>query len=522
MPREGDILHYDTIVVGAGSSGAVIAARLTEDPEHSVLLLEAGPDYPDFESLPEELKFGFSTATDVVVTEHNWQFVGKATDLAEPILVPRGKVTGGSSAVNGQMYLRGLPEDFDTWASLGNDEWTFDKSLPYFRKLENDLDCRDDIHGADGPISVRRFKPEEWVPAQRVFYNACRAHGFPDCPDFNKPGSWGVGPTPVNNLDGIRLSTAVGYLDPARHRPNLTIKPNCLVRRILFKGKRAAAVEVESLGGTVTFEGGQIILGAGAIGSPQLLMLSGVGPGDHLRSLNIPVVHGLPGVGHNLRDHPAVYATWRTKPGFELDGLAPRIQLCLRYTAQGSHLRDDMMVLMHSFAPERHSRGGLRMEAVGIRMIVCLYLAVGSGKLSLTSKNPDTQPFLDYNYLRDPFDRQRMREGVRLCLDLAEHGEFKAILDDRIEPLDSDLADDQALDRWLMREVNTAHHISGTCKMGPSSDPMSVVDQFARVYGMEGLRVADASIMPDCTRANTNATAMMIGERVADFIRSAE
>jgi choline dehydrogenase len=248
-------------------------------------------------------------------------------------------------------------------------------------------------------------------------------------------------------------------------------------------------------------------------------MLSGVGPADQLRNVGIPVTHELPGVGQNMRDHPMIYVTWRTKKEHPLDGFAPRVQMALRCTAEGSDLRNDLQVLMQSFATERVDRGGDRMGPLGIRMLGILDLAVGSGELRLTSTDPAVQPFLDYRYLEKEFDRQRLREVVRLCVKLGEHSGFKDIIEDRIEPTDDELASDDVLDQYLLREVTTGQHISCTCKMGPASDPMSVVDQFGQVYGIDGLRIADASIMPNCVRANTNVTTMMIGERIADFIR---
>jgi choline dehydrogenase len=429
-------------------------------------------------------------------------------------------VTGGTSAINGQVFLRGVPEDYDAWASAGNDEWQFERCFDYFRKIERDVDFgHEPHHSADGPITVRRFQREEWLADQHAFYAACRAAGFADSPDHNHPHATGVGPTPFNNPDGIRWSTALGYLNPARHRLNLTIRPNCLVQRLLFDGPRATGVEVESGGERFVVEGEEIVLSAGAVGSPHLLMLSGVGPREQLERFEIPVVHHLPGVGQNLRDHPIIYITWRTRPDHPLDGLAPRMQLALRWTAEGSHLWNDLMIFMQSFATERVDRGGDRMTPLGIRMLGVLDLAMSAGELRLQSADPAVQPSLDYRYLADEFDRRRMREMVRLAVRLADHPDFRPIIAERLEPTDAELASDEALDEYLLREVTTGQHISGTCKMGPAADPLAVVDQFGRVHGLERLRVADASIMPNCIRANTNLTTMMIGERIADFIR---
>ena len=513
-------MKYDYIVLGAGSAGSIVATRLSEDSNRSVLLLEAGPDYPDFEKLPDEVKFGYATATDIMVSDHNWQFEGKATETAPPMLVPRGKVTGGSSPINGQVFLRGVPEDYDSWAAKGNDQWSFQNVMQYLRMVESDTDFGGgDFHNSDGPIIVHRFKPETMLSEQTAFYNACRAAGIPDSPDHNAPDASGVGPCPVNNPNGIRWSTALGYLDMARHRLNLTIKANCTVHRILFDGKRAIGVEVESGGETFTAEAEEIILSSGAIGSPQILMLSGVGPAGQLQALGIPVVHDLPGVGQNMRDHPMVYVTFRTKKDHPMDGFAPRVQMALRYTAPDSDLRNDIQVLMQSFATGKVNLGGDRMEPLGIRMLAILNLAVGSGELRLTSADPSVQPFLDYRYFEDEFDRRRMREAIRLCVKLGQDEGFKDIVEDRIEPTDAELASDDALDVFMRREVTTGQHISCTCKMGPSDDPMSVVDQYGKVHGLQNLRVVDASIMPDCVRANTNVTTMMIGEHIADFIR---
>tara|TARA_B100000686_G_scaffold71698_1_gene77422 strand:- start:4070 stop:4960 length:891 start_codon:yes stop_codon:yes gene_type:complete len=293
---------------------------------------------------------------------------------------------------------------------------------------------------------------------------------------------------------------------------------------VVFQKERATGVIAESGGDLFELTAGEVILAGGAYASPQLLMLSGVGPADELKKHGIPVLSDLPGVGKNLRDHPQVQLTFTTKPGFDQHPLDPRIQNALRYTANGSPYRNDMFIHPIAHASEFDtytvpSGQTVREDEVGVGMIAVIYLADGSGSVTLRSKDPESQPNIDFNYLADENDRTRLREAVYICLDLAKEDSYKDIIDQLVNPGQKDLESDATLDDWLLRYVRTSHHGSGTCKMGPATDPEAVVDNQGRVHGLGNLRVVDASIMPDCIRANTNVTTMVIGERISDLIR---
>jgi choline dehydrogenase-like flavoprotein len=302
------------------------------------------------------------------------------------------------------------------------------------------------------------------------------------------------------------------YLHPTRHRLNLTIRGQVLVRRILFDGIRATGVEVTSGGERFILAADEIVLCAGAVSSPHLLLLSGLGPAAHLRAHGIAVVRDVPSVGHNLRNHPSASVRARAADGFAMDPEAPRNQVSLRCTATGSKARNDLQITPTSSHPVGDTSGVFR---IGCRV----ELPVGAGVLSLASADPEVHPKIQYQSLKDPHDREPLREAVRLAAALLRQEAFKGIIAACLAPTEQALASDAALDAWLLQTAGNAHHTSGTCKMGPASDPMAVVDQYGRMHGIQGLRVVDASIMPNVTRSNTNATTIMIAERVADWIR---
>ena len=523
-------MKYDVVIVGGGAAGSVLASRLAENPNTSVLLLEAGPDYPDPAFLPDDIKFGHTRYAEAQDSIHNWALRGTITEEQGEIHVAQGKVIGGGSSINGQAMQRGLPEDFDSWSALGNDEWSYAKVLPYFRKSEHDLDIRDDFHGTDGPMPIRRRQSGAMPDIQKAFHAACLQAGFGTTDDTNGPNPSGLGVSPSNNLDGMRMSAALTHLNPMRHCLNLTVRGEVFVRKVLIKDSKAVGLEAESGGEVFNIEADRVVLSAGAIKSPHLLMLSGIGPQDQLQQFGIPTVRDLPGVGQNLFNHLSAQITFKVQDGITLAGDVDAVHFSLHYTSEGSSEVNDMALRCSTVVDEREERvAGVRTKYLSgdvspdqaARISCTLGLPDGSGHVRLASADPAVQPSFDYRYLQHPNDIRRVREGLRFGNELLESDAFKDVADHRIQPTDDILADDDALDLWIRQTVGTARHVSGTCKMGPDSDPMAVVDQHCRVKGVQGLWVADASVMPRVPRSGgSHATVVMIGERVVDWIAS--
>ncbi len=499
---------YDLIVVGAGAGGAVVAARVSEDPRIRVCLVESGPDYPNIESLPEDLQ----NANHGSFVAHDWRLQYTPSTTSRTIPFPRGRVVGGSSAVNTAIALRGMPSDYDEWASLGNPAWSWDKVLPAFIRLETDLDFGDrPIHGNSGPLPIRRHPRDELVPYQAAFLDACASLGYPAREDHNDPETTGAGSHPMNKRGNLRISTAIAYLGPARDRSNLHIRADCDAVRVVIEKGEVRGLEVRFRGTRVTIAAPQVVLACGAIHTPAVLVRSGIGPRAVLERLGIAETRVLEGVGQNLQDHPAIGPTLVPKPGIA-DWDQPVIQTTLYYTATASSDVNDMQIEPLSFMHQR-------AENLLMGMAVCVFKSYSFGRLEFDTTDLDAKPRIEMDYLSDERDYAKIRDGLTRAMALCGTKEIQSVIEGVRRPNDDDLADEPALETWIRRNSTTGAHPACTARMGPADDPTSVVDEYGAVHGIRGLRIADASIMPRVPSCNTNVPTIMVGERIGEWVR---
>ena len=527
---------FDYIVIGSGSTGSLMANRLSADPANRVTLIEAGPSDKQW---PVNLKTAMPVGNIFLLphAKYNWKqaLTGNAAVNDRTINFPRGKLFGGCSAINGGVYIRGQRADYDAWADAGNDGWAYDDVLPAFKAVENYAGPDTPWHGKGGELDVQ--KPKSWNPVSAAIVDAAEQAGHRRNDDFASDRQDGFGRYDLNQRNGTRLSSARAFLHPVLDRANLTVMADTMVRRILFDRGRAVGLEIETGGARSTIAARrEIILCAGATNSPQLLMLSGIGPQDHLREMGIDLVHHLPGVGAHLQDHPTVHVAMEN-PSAESYAVSakvlPRIlaspfkyllkregMLASNVAEAGGFLctdgtgRPDIQItflaglkLDARSVPRRHGYMGL----------IQLLRPKSSGSVRLASNRPEDKPVIDPNFFADPYDMQTLIAGFRACRHIFAQPALAAMTGAEIEP-GAQHQSDAEIGAALRKIVNTAYHPTGTCKMGPDSDPMAVVDNRLRVRGVSGLRVVDASVMPDIISGNTSAPTMMIAQRAAQFI----
>ena len=530
------VQEFDYVIVGGGAAGCVMASRLSEDPGISVCLLEAGgPDKSAFIQAP----LGFAATAALGIHSWNYSTVPQPGLNGRSGFQPRGKVMGGSSSVNAMVYTRGNALDYDHWAALGNPGWSYQDVLPLFKRSENS-ECfgANDYHGIGGPLNVSYLRSPSSI--NDAFLQACAEQGVPISKDYNGASQFGCAPAQVTQINGERCSAARAYITPHLARPNLTVFTGAHTQRLMLAGKRATGAEFIQEGKMQQVRARrEVILSGGAYGSPQLLMLSGIGPAAHLRQFGIPVVHDLPGVGQNLHDHVTTVLIYRTQRkdatfGLSLSGLVSIVRSIFEWRKQRKGIitsnvaesqafiyadpnekAPDIQLALCTGIVDDHTRKNHLGH--GYTLHVTLMRPKSRGSVTLRSADAKDAPLIDPNFLSDPQDMATLINATRIGYKIMQSQAFTPYRGEMLYPL---LPDDPVqVEKFIRDHADTEYHPCSTCKMGPASDPMAVVDANLRVYGIENLRVVDASIMPQLVSGNTNAPTIMIAEKVAALMK---